>query len=655
MRDWEQFEKTAREESKAAPAQFRRRAYRRGLRACVVLIGVWTFLSTWPILVYFYFHLIPEVKSPWPATFGIVVVLTGFITSILYWVRFTRAISINFPAALPEGLNIPDDADTMVRKEVDEICSTLGATKIDKIIVSISVGSEVVAYKKYPVLGRPTWILRLGLYEMSMMTREEFHMALVYALSGHFDWDSGAKGRFNFAISSWGRLRELSEAVYAQRTAAGAPEPVLPWSRNTERELLLLRSVLYTQGVYDRDDIVARMLGKHEFACWTLKGWVANAVASRRFEKWNDEVERTQSYPPRDLVERAQGFYAQPPSADELETEMRNIRSQTSADTNPVSVPVRLARLGLNFEDCLPATDEVAKAPSKSALQEYFPNHYRAFEVYYSNRRRVNTREWFMENAFGRTRELARLEDLESQIEEDELLPAEYAALKLSLTAIVHGRVAALELVPAFLEKFPNEPFVMLEIGRLCLKEGREEGIDYLKRVIELHPRSANMATNAMLTYLDERDRVAERKEVYEAYQAVSKALLEPEKELDDFTSSTEFIPPKLSFHQRQVLADALRNAPWASRAWVATRNFKYAENKRVHYIAITPATGYASFAQRTDFSPLIQRDIFSNEELFFLRVYMMVPEWNRMYLRTKFAKLPNAQIFDRKTPFAFK
>lgn len=646
MKDWNLFEETAREQSRTDPAGFRKRVYRRGGSAVAQFYFSFFLLTTWPLWMYLIWRLLGHVKAVDVFMAAFIAVTVLMLVLIVYWTRFVRAMFVRNETE--EGLNLPDGADKIIRSDLDELCMKTGAKQIDKIVIKMHASSEVTTSRAVRLFGPWRRVLSLGFYQLGMLTREEYRVVLAHVLP-HVENFAGAEARLGYAFALWSRLRAICEEVSQHHNPQNVvPDPLRSWAKRVEQELATLIGILREQRLFEADVRTAGIFGTEEFARTFMKWAVARGAGNRRFERWSSEVARTHVRPVNDFVERALKCYSDPVSPEELQTQIEELKVLNDPKAHAETVPFRLSKLGVSLDDVLRPEHLEATATTPSALHAYFPEDHRAFAVFYSHAHRQNTREWYFERATRRARAEAALASLDEDLKSGELLPREHALQKFENTAIVHGGETALALVPELIAAHPEDPNVMLAIGRTCLEEQHEVGLEYLRSVMRLHPRIAVRPVRLMVSFLNGRGRFAEKDEVLEEFRGIEHRLVAAEQERANVTMNTSFIDPKLTKYERKIMRNTLAGCGWVSRAWVATRDFKDQLNEGYHYLGIVPMPDTVRFGVQTDFNALIQRDIFSKPELWDLSVYMLIPEWNHMYLLTRFKKLSTALIFDR-------
>jgi TonB family protein len=476
------------------------------------------------------------------------------------WVKFEE----------PQGVAIKDSDAPALFEAINETRAAARALKIDKVILTSEFNCAIVQLPRLGAFGWYQNLLILGLPLMYAMPVSHFRSVLAHEM-GHVSHLHGRFGAWVYQIQmSWLQLCHNLSNHSVMGTG------------------LFRRFAEWYFPLFDAYTLVLRRT--QELAADQISSSLSNpqVCAQALVHVAVKSLYSQQVFWPKQLA--ALGKSPEPPSgittafsqavksnitSEKVKTLLRQLPAkQDRGDSHP-ALTKRIAALSVDssaenliaiFESSASAFLQQPSAAEK-LLGESLPKFVSLVDE--SWRKQVSE-VWELTHAEW-MQHVRELEQLDKHAEESELCK-EDAIERARLTCQVGESDRGLNMLQTLLVAHPNDLEIQYLIGALLLEQENEEGIDYLKRIIECGREGAYQACIELSDYLIRQGNEQEAGEYAEKSKYFLRKIEHAASAVPHVTREDTFEPHRLSTIQLDRLCALLHADPRIKQAWLLRR-----------------------------------------------------------------------------------
>jgi hypothetical protein len=588
--------------------------------------------------------------------------IAGFLVGLTLWLYLTQFVwaagyALARARAFQNGMNLPEGLGASLVEDVNKLCKLIDEPPIHKLELG---GSHEITFSRRPqyrVVGPWQGVLVASVPLLGSCTRDRLlcHVAMAVLMSRRrytagFYW-----ARVACAFLETFRSAALGEGSVFLRPIA-RNDLLMRWVGSRIDLLEGLLQIEHRASLLEADRIVARVLGKDAHACELVR----HAFVEWRFDIRErtviEELKRTRSSAPADLMETAIRLLAAPPTQEEVDAFSAYLRFAywRGAETDVPHLHDRIHSLGLTIEELLPSIMEQHEAEMEdgaqvSALRRYFPEEAHRITSLFSAFWREEGTSWWEENAEGREAGHEALLALDGLHEAGEISPEEHALLVYRIRVMLYGYEATREEGLRIAEEFPEDGHIQVEVGRELLMHGDELGIEYLEEGMELIPRAAPTLCDAIMNFYSERGR-REEFQLFETRRITAYTNNRPHSyERSNPTPDATFARATINSYDRKRIVELGRKAEWIERIWIVKREFDNPVNDGLHVVAVELGGKWRVFRKLINFGFYVERDLTGGRGLPEGDIFLLDKAGFPEKLITRLKKTPDALVYDRK------
>lgn len=576
---------------------------------------------------------VPVELSPW-------LILAGsFALAFAAWQTIQVLWS---PLEKRVGRRIPVDQYPALHELLTRLQRTLKTPRIHEIVLSCQMNAGIQQNPRLGILGWTRNVLHLGLPLMELLSPTEFESVLAHECA-HL---SARHGRFFTWIY---RVRGTWETLF--RTLHEPPKSSFSrfwrrglcwfiewyWPRFHAYLFVLSRSHEY---VADRCAVEWAGAEATATALWRIE------LCCRRLDQkfWNDVTlwANVEPEPPSNITSRLLTSLASSPAPEDRQRWIdQTISSITdNSDTHP-SLTDRLSAFGVHAATLI--TSGFPIPPAISAAQRLFG------EQHESVRQSVD-RQWrddVMETWRARHGQAAVLQRRIGELDQVAPQPAGDVAVlwdKARSVLALEGQHAAVPLLCQLLELRPRHAAANLALGRHLLEQGRREGVDLVRCVLE-DPENDLIpeACSVLAHHFQSTGQTQQLKDVYSQLSRYQEAVANAQQERYSVTARDQFLPHDLTADKFDPLLTLLSTHSELAEAYLVRKQLRHFTHQQLFVLCVRTQLGFFGRSNVNRDTALVTKLI--PQVRLPGRVLIIAPQHGFKKVAQKIMSLPGARI----------
>lgn len=553
------------------------------------------------------------------------------------------------PLEKRKGCHIRLEQYPALHELMSRLRRSLKTPRIHEIVLSCQMNAGIQQHPRLGILGWSYNVLHLGLPLMEMLSPSEFESVLAHECA-HL---SARHGRFFTWIY---RVRGTWEDLF--RTLHEPPKS--GFSRFFRRGLCW-----FIDWYWPRFHAYLFVLSRsHEYvADRCAVDWVgAEATASalwrielcyRRLEQkfWNEVTlwANVEPEPPADITTRLLTSLASAPSADDRKRWIDQAISSITdnSDTHP-SLTDRLSAFGVNAATLV--TSGFPVPPANSAAQHLFGEQHESIRQAVDRQWREDVREtWRARHGQAAVlqRRIGELDQVAAQTAADVAVLWDKARSVLAL----EGEHAAVPLLCQLLELRPRHAAANLALGRHLLQQGRHEGIDLVRCVLE-DPENDLIpeACSVLAQHYQSTGQTQQLKDIYNQLSRYQEAVADAQRERCSVTAHDQFLPHDLPADKLDAMLTLLSAHSELAEAYLVRKQLRHFTHQQLFVLCVRTQPGFFGRSNADRDATLVSKLI--PQVRLPGRVLIIAPQHGFKRVARKIMSLPESRILpQQKTP----
>lgn len=611
--------------------------------AGVILLGltIWLIVSIPPSLTYLLLYLLVLLA----------------IGACVYVGQYAWAAAYAFAKVdvFRAGMDVTPEMGARLIEDVNKLCKLIGEPPISKVQLGGSHDMMFSRRHKWKVCGPWQGVLVVSVPLLGACTRDRLLCHIAPQLLSYrrrhapgIYWAACASAVLSlFRSTAFG-----FESMF--RRPIAKDDPTITWVNNRIDLLQGLLGIENRAGLLEADRAVARVLGKDAYACELVRHAFVEWRFRLRERAVINELKRTRSSAPADLMETTIRLLAAPPLPEEVNAFRASIEFE-GGNASHGDVPYlhdRIHSLGLTLDELIPSILEHEDADPETgaqgmALSHYFPDDAQRITSIFSAYWRDESAPWWEGHAEWREESHEMMIELDAMLARGEITPVVYAELAFFNRTLQHGFEATREEGLRIAEEFPTAAQIQADVGRHLILHGDELGIVYLERAMKLRPRTAPAHLATIMEFLGERGRRAEYLACESRRIAAEEALVSLDAERSNPGPDLVLEPPMINSYDKKLIVEIGRKAPWIGRIWVASRRFEDARGEGLHLVGVELVGKWRMFRKFLRFGHFVERDLVGARGLPEGDIFVMELSDARPHLQPKLKRVQNALVYD--------
>ncbi len=486
------------------------------------------------------------------------------ITAIWFTVIIFKSLKIYFPK--PKGVELNRQQTPQLFQFIDDLTSTLQASKCDRILLSGDFNAGVVQIPRFWKLHENYLILGLPL--MCALSLEQFRAVLAHEL-GHLSRNhSQLQGQVYLVRKTWYQvwvnLKESSlDSTFLLNAFLNWYAPFL-----YAYSFAMARSDEYEADRYAKEiagaDIIAEALIRIEVS----SRYMQTAFWDSLYKQYHH-----QSLTPSNVYTNLVDFLSKDlPSEQQVKLLDLALDQCTSyADTHPC-LSERLASIGYNSaNDQLMVPNVPATNAAKVLLNDSLESYISCFNKEWQLQTSIKWYEWHKDSQDLQM----RIEYLENQAK-SQPLKIDKAWELASLTLNFKGDTAAIPKFKAFLDVDPKHADANYAIANILLEKGDDQGVQYMEMAMEQDYGKVVSGCELVRAFMRQKGDF-ERADYYrERGNSHYQLLLLAQEERTCIDAKDKFITHNLPKDLLESLSKQLSDYPQMKEAYIVQKTVKY-------------------------------------------------------------------------------